>query len=48
LHYSHDVWCAGDDNTGLDEIYTAGLPVAGKYAEADSRGLRFLAVTRPQ
>ena len=43
--YSHDVWCAGDDNTGLDEVYTAGLPVAGKYAEADSRGLRYLAVT---
>ena len=43
--YSHDVWCAGDDNTGLDEVYTAGLPVPGKYGEARSRGLRFCAVT---
>jgi hypothetical protein len=43
--YSHDVFCAADDNTGPDEVYTAGLPVAGKFQEARSRGLKFCAVT---
>jgi hypothetical protein len=44
--YSHDVYCGPtDDNTGPDQAYTAGLPVAGKFAEATERGLRFLAVT---
>jgi len=44
--YSHDVYGGPmDDNTGPDEAYTLGLPVAGKYAEARERGLRFLAVS---
>lgn len=44
--YSHDVYGGPtDDNTGLDEIYTAGLPVAGKFLEGRERGLRFLAVS---
>jgi len=44
--YSHDVYGGPtDDNTGPDEAYTAGLPVAGKFAEARERQLRFLAVS---
>jgi len=44
--YSHDVYGGPtDDNTGPDEAYTLGLPVAGKFLEARARGLRFLAVS---
>ena len=44
--YSHDVYGGPtDDNTGAEEFYTAGLPVAGKFAEARARGLGYLAVT---
>ena len=44
--YSHDVYGGPtDDNTGPDEAYTLGLPVAGKFAEGGKRGLRFMAVT---
>src|SRR3954467_8897307 len=44
--YSHDVYGGPtDDNTGPDEAYTLGLPVAGKFAEGAERGLRFMAVT---
>lgn len=44
--YSHDVYGGPTDtNTGPDELYTAGLPVAGKFLEGRARGLRFLAVS---
>ena len=44
--YSHDVYGGPtDDNTGPDEFYTVGLPVAGKFAEARARRLGYLAVT---
>ena len=44
--YSHDVYGGPtDDNTGPEEMYTLGLPVAGKFAEGRARGLRFLAVS---
>jgi hypothetical protein len=44
--YSHDVYGGPtDDNTGPDEAYTLGLPVAGKFAEGRERGLRFMAVS---
>jgi hypothetical protein len=43
--YSHDVFGPGDDNTGLEEAYTTGLPASGKWQEAASRDLRFCAVT---
>jgi hypothetical protein len=44
--YSHDVYGGPtDDNTGPDESYTLGLPVAGKFVEARERQLRFLAVS---
>ena len=44
--YSHDVYGGpSDDNTGPDEFYTAGLPVAGKFLEGRARGLRYLAVS---
>ena len=44
--YSHDVYGGpSDDNTGPEEFYTAGLPVAGKFAEARARGLGYLAIT---
>jgi hypothetical protein len=44
--YSHDVYGGPtDDNTGPDEAYTLGLPVAGKFAEGRVRGLKFMAVT---
>src|SRR3954452_23186830 len=44
--YSHDVYGGPtDDNTGPDEAYTLGLPVAGKFAEGAERGLRFMAVS---
>jgi hypothetical protein len=44
-HYSHDVWRPGDDNTGLDEAYTAGFTVAERFSDARVRGLDYLAVT---
>src|SRR3954471_19416493 len=41
--YSHDVYGGPtDDNTGPDEAYTLGLPVAGQFAEGRERGLRFM------
>ncbi len=44
--YSHDVYGGpGDENTGLDEAYTLGLSVAGQFAAARERGLRYLAIT---
>jgi hypothetical protein len=44
--YSHDVYGGPtDDNTGPDEAYTLGLPVAGKFVEARERRLRYLAVS---
>jgi hypothetical protein len=44
--YSHDSYCPpGDDNTGPDEFYTAGLTVGQRFAEASARGLDFLAIT---
>ncbi|MEA2492199.1 MAG: hypothetical protein QOJ29_110, partial [Thermoleophilaceae bacterium] len=44
--YSHDVYGGPtDDNTGPDESYTLGLPVAGKFAEGRERGLAFMAVS---
>jgi hypothetical protein len=44
--YSHDVYGGPtDDNTGPDEAYTLGLPVAGKFAEGRERGLAFMAVS---
>ena len=44
--YSHDVYGGPtDDNTGPDESYTLGLPVAGKFLEGRERGLAFMAVS---
>lgn len=44
--YSHDSYGGPhDDNTGLDEGYTAGNTVTGQFAVAASRGLDFLAIT---
>src|SRR4051794_39511002 len=44
--YSHDVYGGPtDDNTDVDEAYTLGLPVAGKFLEGRERGLRFMAVS---
>jgi hypothetical protein len=44
--YSHDVYGGPTDtNTGPDESYTLGLPVAGKFAEGRERGLAFMAVS---
>lgn len=44
--YSHDVWGGpDDDNTGLDESYTAGFTPAEQILNAESRGLDFLAIT---
>lgn len=44
--YSHDVYGGPtDDNTGPDEAYTLGLPVAGKFAEGRERGLSFMTVS---
>src|SRR3954469_25366002 len=34
-----------DDNTGPDESYTLGLPVAGKFLEGRERGLRYMVVS---
>lgn len=44
--YSHDVYGGPtDENTGPDQAYTAGLPVAGKFVEGRERGLQFMAVS---
>ena len=44
--YSHDSYGGpGDDNTGFEEAYTLGSPVAAQFAIAESRGLDFLAIT---
>lgn len=44
--YSHDAYCGpGDDNTGPDEAYTAGVPVEARFKEAAARGLDYLAIT---
>jgi hypothetical protein len=44
--FSHDAYCGpDDDNTGIDEAYTFGLPVEARFAEASVRGLDFLAIT---
>src|SRR2546423_14168230 len=43
---SHDVWGGrGDDNTGPDQAYTYGWTAGEQIANAESRGLDFLAVT---
>ncbi len=44
--YSHDSYGGpGDDNTGPEELYTAGHTVASQFSVAASRGLDFLAIT---
>ncbi len=44
--FSHDAYCGpGDDNTGIDEIYTLSLPVGARFSEANLRGLDFLTIT---
>jgi predicted metal-dependent phosphoesterase TrpH len=44
--YSHDSYCPpDDDNTGPDELYTAGLTVGERFFEARERGLDYLAIT---
>jgi hypothetical protein len=44
--YSHDVYGGPtDDNTGPDQAYTLGLPVAGKFLEGRERRLRYMAVS---
>src|SRR3954447_3983853 len=44
--WSHDVYGGpADDNTGPDQAYTLGLPVAGKFLEGRARGLSFMAVS---
>ena len=44
--YSHDSYGGpGDDNTGIDEAYTAGHSVTSDFAIALSRGLDYLAIT---
>lgn len=44
--YSHDSYGGPtDDNTGPDEAYTLGFPVAGQFALAATRGLDYLAIT---
>ncbi|MFN2588028.1 MAG: CehA/McbA family metallohydrolase [Actinomycetota bacterium] len=44
--FSHDSYGGpADDNTGPDEAYTLGHPVAGQFAVAAVRGLDFLAIT---
>ena len=43
---SHDVWGGpGDPNTGLEEAYTLGFSVDEQIANAEGRGLDFLAIT---
>ncbi|MGH2954457.1 MAG: CehA/McbA family metallohydrolase [Solirubrobacterales bacterium] len=44
--YSHDSYGGpGDDNTGIEEAYTLGVPVAEQFRLAASRGHDFLAIT---
>ncbi len=44
--YSHDSYGGPqDDNTGPDELYTLGYPVAGQFALAGARGLDYTAIT---
>ncbi len=44
--FSHDSYGGpSDDNTGLDEAYTLGHPVASQFAVAAARGLDFVAIT---
>src|SRR3954447_10520308 len=44
--YSHDVYGGpSDDNTGPDEAYTLGLPVAGKFLEGKERAPAYMAVS---
>lgn len=44
--YSHDAYCGpGDDNTGLEELYTLSGDVGLRFAEAALKGLDYLAIT---
>lgn len=44
--YSHDSYGGpGDDNTGLDEVYTLGFTVRGIFSMANARGLDFVTVS---
>jgi hypothetical protein len=44
--YSHDSYGGpGDDNTGIEEAYTAGHSVTSAFRLARSRGLDYLAIT---
>lgn len=44
--FSHDAYCGpDDDNTGPDEFYTLSGTVDERFAEAQLRGLDYLAVT---
>ncbi|HEX2295868.1 MAG TPA: CehA/McbA family metallohydrolase [Actinomycetota bacterium] len=44
--YSHDSYGGpSDDNTGPEEAYTLGHPVASQFAVASARGLDFVAIT---
>ncbi|HEX2057858.1 MAG TPA: CehA/McbA family metallohydrolase [Actinomycetota bacterium] len=44
--FSHDSYGGpSDDNTGPDEAYTLGHPVASQFAVASARGLDFVAIT---
>lgn len=43
--FSGDVWAPGDDNTDLEEAYTFGWTALEQIANAEVRGLDFLAVT---
>ncbi len=43
---SHDVWAGpDDDNTGLEEFYTLGFTAGQQIANAEQRGLHFVALT---
>lgn len=42
--YSHDVLCAGDDNTGPEDFFAAGFNVAERFRQAADRGLDYLAI----
>ncbi|MEY2478567.1 MAG: hypothetical protein QOG87_3882 [Actinomycetota bacterium] len=43
--YSHDAWCAEDDNTGTEEAWTASGSVDERFTEASLKGLDYLAIT---
>jgi hypothetical protein len=44
--YSHDSYGGpGDDNTGLEEVYTLGHSVQSQFLVASTRGLDFTAIT---